>query len=145
MKRTKIIIWFIIGTIVILAFIFYNSMPDYKGEYDVKEIKTPNVSSSIFIKRKVWGITYDNQTIVISSSREKEFNPNSATDYVYEGLSPFYYKFYKDSLFVYTMKKSNVPQNLKTEFKIMQIELENPEMMRLIENDQYKVEGLNTF
>jgi hypothetical protein len=43
------------------------------------------------------------------------------------------------------MKKSDVPQNLKTGIKIVQVELENPEMMRLIKNDQYKAEGLNTF
>jgi hypothetical protein len=145
LKRIKIIIGLIIGIIIILAFIFYNAMPDYKAKYDVKEIKSQSVISPIFIKRKVWGITYDNQIIVISSSAEKEFNPDSTMDYIYQGLSPFYYKFYKDSLFIYTMKKSDVPQNLKTGIKIVQVELENPEMMRLIKNDQYKAEGLNTF
>ncbi len=134
-----------LGVIIILAFIFYNAFPDYEVKYEIKEIKFQNDSSPIFIKRKVWGITYDNQIIVISSSPKKKFDSDSTTDYVYEGLSPFYYKFFKDSLFVYTMKKSDVPKNLKTGVKIIQIELENSEMMRLIKNDQYKAEGLKTF
>lgn len=64
---------------------------------------------------------------------------------MYEGLSPFYYKFNRDSLFVYTMILSKVPQNLKSGIKIVQMELTNEEMMHLIKNNQYKSEGLNTF
>ena len=143
MRRTKIII-ISIGAIIILGLIFYNAMPYYEVKYRIKEIKSKNFNSSIFIKQKVWGITYDNQTIIISLSPEEKFKPDSLTDYVYEGLSPFYYKFYQDSLFVYTMKKSHAPQDFKTGIKIIQVELENPEMMRLIENHQYEAEGLHT-
>lgn len=90
-------------------------------------------------------MTYDNQIIIISTSPKKKFKPNPLTDYVYEGLSPFYYKFNRDTLFVYTMILSKVPQNLRSKIKIVQLELTNEEMMHLIKNNQYKSEGLNTF
>jgi hypothetical protein len=145
MKKTTIII--IISAIVILliAYLFYDGTQDNDIVYKIKEIHSNDLNTSIFIKQKVWGLTNDNQTIIISKSSTKKFSPDPATDYIYEGLSPFYYKFYHDTLFVYIMNKSEVPQSLKTEIKIVQTKLANPEMMRLIKDDQYKKEGLNTF
>ena len=87
-------------------------------------------------------MTSDNQVIAISNSDEKDFTTDSTKSYVYEGVMPLLYKIQKDTLFVYTLKMSVIPQGLITNFKIVQVQLENPEMMTLIEHDNYKAKGL---
>ncbi len=145
MRKATLVI--IISTILILliAYLFYDGNQDHNVIYNIKEIHSNDLNTSIFIKQKIWGLTDDNQIIIISKSSTKKFSPDTETDYIYEGLSPFYYKFYHDTLFAFIMSKSKIPQSLKSEIKIVQAELANPEMMRLIKNDQYKKEGLNTF
>lgn len=142
-KATLIIISVVL--IIIMGYLFYDGSQDNGVIYNIKEIHSQNFNSSLFIKQKVWGLTSDNQIIIISTSPTKKFSPNPITDYIYKGLSPFYYKFREDTLFVYMMQSSKIPKYLKTKIIIVQTELANPEMMRLIKNDQYKKEGLNTF
>lgn len=145
MKKASIIIIISAIGIFLIAYLYYDATQDNGVVYNIKEIHSNDLNTSIFIKQKVWGLTNDNQTIIISKSSAKKFSPDYTTDYIYEGLSPFYYKFYQDTLFVYIMEKSKIPQSLKTEIEIVQTELANPEMMRLIKNDQFKKEGLHTF
>src|SRR5665647_1360454 len=140
-KATLIIISVIL--IIIMSYLFYDGSQDNGVTYNVKEIHSQNFNSSLFIKQKLWGLTSDNQIIIISTSPTKKFSPNPTTDYIYEGLSPFYYKFHGDTLFVYTMQNSKIPKSFKTKIIIVQTELANPEMMRLVKNYQYKKEGLN--
>jgi cytochrome c-type biogenesis protein CcmE len=144
MNKLKVILLVVVVIILVCFLFFYFAFPSKNADvqYEVTEISAKDVQSKLYIKKKVWGMTSDNQVIVISSSNKKEFSSEDAESYVYEGVIPLFYKVQKDTLFVYTLKMSSVPNGLKTNFKIVQVQLENPEMMKLIEHDNYKVQGL---
>jgi hypothetical protein len=111
-------------------------------QFDVIEVSSKNLQSKLFVKKLIWGMTSDNCLITISNSNRKENEPDENENYIYKGLSPFLYKTSGDTLSIYTRKISKIPKNFSTSFKIVQVELENPEMTELIENDNYKNKGL---
>jgi hypothetical protein len=144
MNKIKIvgIIVIVIGLIIFLF--FYFALPDKNADvkYTVTEVSSKDTQSKLYIKMKTWGMTSDNQVVVVSNSNKKEFTPERTRDYVYEGIMPLFYKVQNDTLSIYTLKISSVPEELKTSLKIIQVQLENPEMMKLIEHDNYKLQGL---
>ena len=143
---TKIKILFIGLLIVIVAGVlfFYFAIPKKDEDHFFKVIAIePDNHSVIYIKKKVWGMTSDHQVIVISDTKEQNFVPTASRNYIYNGLAQLFYKIREDSLYIYTLKASPVPHDLITNIKIVQIELENPEMMRLITSDYYHSEGFN--
>ncbi|MEN7551259.1 hypothetical protein AAG747_25300 [Rapidithrix thailandica] len=104
------------------------------------EIRSSDGDFSIFIKLKSWGMTGDHQVIVISENPNDSFQVDNSTDYIYEGLIPFFYKQNGDTLKIYATKKSPVPENFKNGIVIKQIELNNAELMNLY--DDYEEKGL---
>lgn len=127
-------------SIIVLAAAFflylYTKIPSFDPKIAKVQLHSHTRSETIFIKKKVWGLTGDHQVIVVSKSPEDNFEPDEKTEYVYKGLSPFFYKFENDTLNLYVMKESKVPNELSTSFVINQIVLENPEMMDLIHSHQ---------
>lgn len=131
--------------LVMLAFLFfYFAFPEKNEDvqFDVVELSSKKIKSKLFIKKLVWGMTSDNCIVTIGTSNIKENKPNRNKNYIYNGLDPLFYKVSGDTLSIYTYKTSTVPKDFLTAFKIIQIELENPEMMELIEKDNYKNKGL---
>ncbi len=142
--RNPIIIVLIVAILLIAFVVLYFSMPkkDYDVAVNVVELTSATTKSKLFLKKKNWGMTGDGQVIIISDNGDKNFEVDSSRNYVFKGLSALYYKIENDTLSIYVAKASEVPPNLKTSFIIKQIELENTDMMRLIENDNYKKQGL---
>lgn len=85
-------------------------------------------------------MTGDHQVIVISENPSDSFQGDNSTDYIYEGLTPFFYKQNGDTLKVYVTKKSPTPGSFKSGIVIDQVELNNAELMNLY--DDYKEKGL---
>jgi hypothetical protein len=129
----------------LLAGALYSIFPEsnYDQDFSMKELSSID-STKVYIKQKTWGITGDNQIIVISDSKDREFSNDVDKIYFYQGLTPFFYKLENDTLSIYTSKASAIPRNLKTTLKIVQYVLDNPKMMNLVENDNYKKLGLET-
>jgi len=142
--RKPMIIVLAVAILLIAFVVFYFSVPkkDYDVAVNVVELSSATTKSKLFLKKKNWGMTGDGQFIIISDNGEKNFELDSSRNYVFKGLSALYYKIENDTLSIYVAKASPVPSNLKTSFVIKQTELENPDMMRLIENDNYKKQGL---
>lgn len=133
----------ILGVALILGIIFfftflYVNIPSLAPKISKVEIYSQTFGEKIFIKKKNWGLTGDQQVIVVGKSPDDAFEPNAAAEYVYIGLSPFFYKFENDTLNLYVMKESRTPPKLSTKLTISQIILKNPEMMDLIEHFQEK-------
>lgn len=144
MSKMKIITLSIIAIIVIGVILLYYAVPneDEAVIYKTVKLRSKDGQSSLYIKKKIWGMTSNGQQIIISDSDDKKFEADSFNHYIFNGLIPFFYKLENDTLTVYTRQVSSIPQNLRTKFSIVQFELENPDMMRLIENDNYKKQGL---
>lgn len=139
--RKKIIIGIllIVASSLLFLFFLFPSADDLTG-YEVTPITKSG--KNIYIKKKIWGMTADHQVIVISKSGRKKFEVDSTKDYAFYGSMPLFFRQQGDTLFIYTRKIVKVPADFNSSFSIIQIELSNPEMMRLIENDSYKKEGL---
>ena len=139
--KTIYIIAIAILFIVLLFFIYtYLTIPDFKPTVKQIEIYSESFDEKIFIKQKNWGIIGDDQVIVITKSSDINFEPNINEEYTFKGLSPFFYDFRNDTLFLYVNNKSEIPKNMVSEIRIVQIELTNPEMMNLMKN--YRERGL---
>ena len=142
MKKTLIFV----GVLIVIVFVvIYFSLPKkgYDTNIEVVEISSINHSSKLFIKKKTWGMTGDGQVIVISNSDNKEFEPDRTKDYVFEGSSPLFYKVKGDTILLYTYQASLVPSSFTSNFIIRQVELDNPSMMNLLANDNFKTQGLS--
>ena len=142
--RKEMIILLSVAILLITYVVFYFLVP--KKDYDVAvyvvELSSPTTKSKLFLKKKNWGMTGDGQVIIISDNGDKNFELDSARNYIFNGLSALYYRIENDTLSIYVAKASTVPANLKTSIVVKQVELENADMMRLIENNNYKKQGL---
>lgn len=146
MKKVALITSLILGLSIVTWFVFLNNaIPDIKPIYKTVEIKSKIEKESIFLKQKVWGMTSDNNTIIISKSSKNDFEISNESDYVFKGYSTFLYRHNQDSLIVYISHKVIPTAKMVSKFKIVQIELTNSEMMNLLANDSYKKKGLILF
>lgn len=140
----KIIIVFGIITVlgIVVFFVVDNTFPKYDPEFTVKEIHSNILKKDIYLKKKSWGISYDSEVVVISTSPEKHFEPDSTKDYIF--LDPeIFYKVSQDTLYIYTMSKAKKPEKFDSQFKIKQIRISNPEKMELMGNANYKKKDLH--
>lgn len=141
----RVVLTILILIIFAVVAIFYIAAPKEGDDVhnNVVEISSKG-GYKLYIKKKVWGLTSDGQVIIIGDSPGKKFNIDSSRQYIYNGVISFFYKHQNDTLTVYVSKIASVPVNLKTSIIVKQVELENPDMMRLIENEHYKKQGLQT-
>ncbi len=113
-------------------------MPDLKPSHHTTEIKSNQFTDKLFIKTKSWGMSGDSKITIISSTDNIDFNKKqSDTDYIIEGLDPFFYKQNNDNLILYSMTRITVPKNLKTKWKIILNQVDNPTFMRLYKDKRY--------
>ena len=144
MNKIKIVGIIVVVISLIVFLFFYYALPDKNNDvkYTVTEVSFKDTQSKLYIKMKTWGMTSDNQIVIISNSNKREFISEPAQDYVYKGIMPLFYKIQNDTLLIYTLITSSVPEDFKTNLKVIQVQIENLEMMKLIEHDNYKIQGL---
>lgn len=132
----------ILGILIISIFLFANYLlldsveNSYKPTFRKIEIKYKN--TKIFIKSKNWGVTDDNQITVISSEDDENFNIDKNKHFIFNGLTPFFYKQKNDTLFLFVRTKGHVPKNFKSNWKVIQTEVNNATMMNLYNDKTYK-------
>ncbi|MBB6501108.1 hypothetical protein [Pedobacter cryoconitis] len=131
--RVFLIILAVVLSIVSLAlFLLLQAAGDFgKPTYRIIPILSQDRKFTIYIKAKNWGVTGDHQCTIISTSPEKEFEPDSTREIIFKELEPFLYKSNKDTLFLYVRKKSIIPKNIRSKWIIQQIETDNSKMMDL--------------
>ena len=129
--------------IIVLGIVFYNNLSseDNTPVVLVKKIYSPKLRDSIFLKKISWGLTYDNEIIVVSTSSSLSIEPNPKKEYVFL-TSEIFYKVSNDSLYIYTSQSVKNPIYFKSRFRVIQKVLSNPEMMNLKGYENYKNKGL---
>lgn len=136
----------IFGVVALMAILFYVMIywwrftSAWQPVVTHFEIQVPDLNESIFVSKKVWGVSYDHQIVLISSQAKEEVNYNSETDYIYQGLSTLLYKVAGRDLVIYTRKKSPIPKQFGSKVNIVQVELDNQSMGALKTN--HEKEGL---
>lgn len=144
--RSKVIIASVV-ILVVSVFIFIYLDKRFTDAFSptiTKEVITSEkLDEVLYLKGKAWGVTDDKQVIVLSKSEENNFDVSSNDTYIFKGLSVFFYEVRGDTLRIYLEEMSSVPDNFKTEFKIEQYQLANPELMKLYKT--YKQKGIKKF
>ncbi|WP_148041376.1 hypothetical protein [Rufibacter immobilis] len=132
----------IISIIIVLAVVFLvavSNLADSMGPtYSQVELVYEKSNSKLYLKSKNWGVTGDSQLTVISTDNEPEFEADSTADIIFHGLSPFLYQVRKDSLILFVRKKAEIPNGFKTNWTIIQNEINNPEMMEYRTSPAYR-------
>jgi hypothetical protein len=107
-----------------------------------KELHFPDVNQTLYLKRLERGLNY--QVSVISTKKQKKFEPNYKSEYVFSvGETSFFYKVRGDTLLIKTYNTAKVPEVFDSEIVIQQIELNNQELAKFKET--YKEEGFSYF
>jgi hypothetical protein len=138
MKYKYLILTGILILIIVVIVYLYKSIPDFKPKVKIVEINSSKLNEKLYLKKKNWGMTGDAQVIVVSGSPERDFEPNTNKEYVYEGFSPFFYNFNDDTLDLYVSYESKIPIELHTKIRINQIVLGSLELQRLDSNHSYQ-------
>ncbi|MFA5560980.1 MAG: hypothetical protein WC964_04315 [Acholeplasmataceae bacterium] len=135
--------------VIILLFIgwFYFAISglsyDYSPSFEKVKFTNSENSDSVFIKKKVWGISANSQVIIISRNGEVPFSPDSTSDFIFSAWSSFLYKFENDTLTTYAPIAFQIPENFDSEITIEQKVLTSPEMINLV--NTYKEKELILF
>jgi hypothetical protein len=93
---------------------------------------------AVYIKKTTWGLSGDKRIVVISNNASTEFSPEPSSEYVYDGLFTMFYKFESDTIYVYTPIVATVPKHFKSAYAVVQKQLSNPEIMSLLDDENYK-------
>jgi hypothetical protein len=132
MRIFLVILVVVLSIISVVYFLFEQSVRDFgRPTYRIIPILSQNKKSTVYIKTKNWGVTGDHQLTVISTSPEKEFEPDSTKEMIFKGLEPFLYKSHKDTLYLFVWEKSIIPENVRSKWIVKQTEIDNSKMMNL--------------
>ena len=93
MKKYIIVIGIFLLIFITFLLYLYFRLPDLGPKVSLVEIYSINFEENIYIKKKVWGLLGNDQVIVVSKSNESSFEPDINREYVFKGLSPFFYNF----------------------------------------------------
>lgn len=133
----KIIIGFILVAGLIIYWFFSKLTDVYSPTYNsVELISTKN--QKLFIKSKNWGVTGDSQITIITNDEEREFEIDSTKQIISKGLEPFLYKVSNDTLFLTLRQKIKIPNGFNSNWIIIQNEVDNPTMMDLRHDKDFK-------
>lgn len=145
MSTGKTIILSLLVCLAALATTFFVVLPaaDDAESRASTTLINPVTGEVLFVHQKVWGIAADHRVVFISGRNGAMLEPNTHTDYVYNGLSAVLYKQQRDTLTIYCCGAAAVPARINTSFVIRQVALDNAAMMRLVENGRYRQEGMD--
>lgn len=126
-----------IGILFIGMYFFVGELSDsLQPTYRLIELR--HNKNILYINSKNWGVTGDSQLTYIASVTNDEFKIDSSKQIVFSGLQPFLYEQIQDTLFLYLRKKVVVSKAFNLNWKIIQVEVDNPTMMKLYSDKKYK-------
>ena len=142
-----IIIVFILAAILgILYWLFMRSMKSIDVPMTTNEyvIEFKELQEKVYIRAKAWGIGGNHEEIILSASPIKNEHREYFKDKQYIFFSPelYYKKTGIDTLMLYVDYKSEIPENLSTQIKIVQVELKDAKEIQGYKVD-YKRYGLS--
>ncbi len=143
MQRKSIVI-IIVGILLCIGIAVFVFLPAKNADKftDVIDVETATSQSHIWIKKKVWGMTAEDQLILVSMSSDWEYGYDKQKELIYHGLIPFLYKIQGDTLMIYTLHTAKIPTAFRTDVQIVQHEMDSMEQRSIFEHDRYKELGL---
>lgn len=131
MKKALIILTSLL--VIILLFWFgivvnktINSLDEIgKPLFQKKIINFPNKKTKLYLKSKNWGLTGDHKISVISTNPDKEFQPDSISEYIFESFEEIIYYVERDTLKIYARQFPTIPEKFDSEIQIKVMKIEN--------------------
>ena len=134
MKKILIIV-LITGLFIGFCFLLgmFTLLPDLgTASFKKEEIVFPNLKDTLYFHLRS---EYKEKMAVLSTSPSSKFEFDTSSEFIYDlNSSPILYKKVEDSLVIYTMTLSKFPINFASAVKVIQVEVDNPKMMDMIEN-----------
>lgn len=96
-----------------------------KPTYNIKQIYFPKEKTTLYLKRKTWGITGNHQITVLSTNPEREFQADSVSDYIFSGFAEIIYKSENNTLKIYSHNQPKIPPKFNSNIKIKFIKYKN--------------------
>ncbi len=96
-----------------------------KPVFEKEQIYFPNKKTSLYLKSKNWGLTGDHKISVISTKSDLEFQPDSISEYIFNGFGGILYKVESNTLKIYSHQKPKIPPKFESEINVELIEIKN--------------------
>ena len=120
---------FIIIIIIYIAAIFLLFDKTDTAKIDI--IKNDN-KLYLYVKKRSWGGLDSNTDIFVSVRKKISNKYNPKYDYCFKGQKNIYYKVSNDTIYFYIRKISKKPPDFNFSMEIIQIELSNPEYLKMV-------------
>jgi len=143
-KKTLIIIFsvLILGTILIVWVL--RSVPDLNPEHKVVSINFGSYGNPLYLESETWGLTNDH-SFTILSDRKGDITEDSLRAFLYKQADFLFYRTNADTLWLYVYKRAPKPTLFKSKIKVVEIELENPDMIVLKRTHKYNGKEVEEF
>lgn len=113
-----------------------------KTSIQTKRLNFSSYEDALYLKRKVWGITGNHQTIELTSTLENSKSNDHSDSYIFKGAEELIYKIEGDTLKLYSVQDPILPKQFDSSIKIEIIKLKNYEEWNNIQeqiNNNYQV------
>jgi len=143
--KTAILSTVVIVLIALLGYCIMSSLEGLAPEPFTKEvaIHSSTLGETLFIRTKIWGATANHRITIVSQSSEELYEPDKNREYSYNELEPGFYRFANDTLWLYVLDPSPVPEQMSTRITVIQVELNGPEWHELNNEDRYFLKGVS--
>ncbi len=131
MKMTYVILLsFVLIIISFWAGVEFQRTIDAFDELGMTSIKTKrldfyNYEDALYLKRKVWGISGNHQTMEVTTTLENSKPDNDSDSYIYKGVEKLIYKIEGDTLKLYSIQDPVLPKQFESSIPIEIIKLKN--------------------
>ncbi|MGE3384995.1 MAG: hypothetical protein AB7L70_18860 [Pyrinomonadaceae bacterium] len=134
--KTLIISTLVLGLLAGTIFLWFtksaeeSEVPSDANEY---VISFDEIGERVFIRARTWGLAGNHQEIILANEpiNNKHGEYFKDRQFIFLDSTELYYKKKgADTLLIYVDYKSDTPENLTTNIKIEQIELEGPEQIK---------------
>ncbi|RBL88137.1 hypothetical protein [Chitinophaga flava] len=144
MGKFKSYVLALILLVLLGALTLYLVIPgkDAFEEYRIIRVAATDKKEAVFIRQKIWGLTSDHRIVYITASKEDKKDPDGKTDYIFNGFSSVFYKQEKDTIFIFCSVPSDIPPNWNSPYHVVQVKLNNPDEMDLLDKENYKKKAL---
>lgn len=135
--------YYVSGTIVLVVvltsafWLLWRSLPDYSPLRHVQELYVPAAAERLYISFEEWGVTYDRQVVTISTTAKGRTDYRADEDYAFHTAdSPILYSIHGDTLLLYTVRLSPIPERFASKIQIRQVLVDHQRLLEMERNHE---------
>ena len=123
---------------LVFVLLFFRFTDSFKPTHRQVELGLSGNQSKLYIKTENWGVTGGSQLTIVTTEDQGEFEEDSTRQIIFRGLEPFLYMQANYTLTLFVHAKAMIPKEFKSEWTIIQIEVDNSRINYLRRDSNYK-------